>query len=216
MTEAQQATGSEDVVARQIREKLGGRPLVLVGLMGSGKSSVGKRLAARLGLDFIDSDHEIEKAANLSITEIFTNYGEPYFRSGERRVIARLLGEGPRVLATGGGAFMDPETRASVKMSAVSLWLNADLPILMSRVRRRPTRPLLQNDDPEGVMKSLMEERYPVYAMADLEVLSRDVPHEIVVQEIIKTLCRYLEINAGTIPPQKSRQRRRKSNSNSK
>lgn len=216
MTDVQQATGSDDSVARQIREKLGGRPLVLVGLMGSGKSSVGKRLAARLGLDFIDSDHEIEQAANLSITEIFANFGEPYFRSGERRVIARLLGEGSQVLATGGGAFMDPETRTAVKSSAVSLWLNADLRILMSRVRRRPTRPLLQNDDPEGVMKNLMDERYPVYALADLEVRSRDVPHEVVVQEIIKTLCNYLEINEDINPPQKSRPRRRKNNSNSK
>lgn len=195
MTALQRARNDGDIVARQIRAKLGKRPLVLVGLMGSGKSSVGKRLATRIGLKFVDSDHEIEKAANLSIKEIFSNYGEPYFRSGERRVIARLLRGGSKVLATGGGAFMNPKTRAAVKKSSVSLWLNAELPILMSRVRRRPTRPLLQNEDPEGVMKGLIEERYPIYATADLQVLSRDVPHEIVVQDILDALCVHLKID---------------------
>lgn len=171
-----------------LRAALGTRSLVLVGLMGCGKSSVGRRLAAKLGLQFVDADEEIEKAHRKSINEIFADHGEAYFRDGERRVIARLLGSGPQVLATGGGAFINPETRAKIKESGLSIWLKAELPVLMRRVLKRDTRPLLKDADPEAVMRELMEARYPVYAEADVTVVSRDVPHEIIVNEILEAL----------------------------
>ncbi len=175
-------------ICEEVRAGLGQRSLVLVGLMGCGKSSVGRRLAARLDLPFTDADEAIEKAHRKSINEIFADYGEAYFRDGERRVIARLLGAGPQVLATGGGAFINPETRAAIKASAVSVWLKAELPILMRRVAKRDTRPLLKNSDPESVMRSLMDVRYPIYAEADVTVESRDVPHEVIVSEILAAL----------------------------
>lgn len=176
-----------------VRRGLGTRSLVLVGLMGAGKSTVGRRLAQKLGLPFRDADHEIEAAAGLTIPEIFAIHGEAHFRDGERRVIARLLQEGPMVLATGGGAYMNEETRGQIAQHGISVWLRADLDVLMRRVRKRASRPLLQTSDPEGTMRQLMAERHPVYALADLTVDSHEVPHDRVVIDIIDTLDRWLE-----------------------
>jgi shikimate kinase len=167
---------------------LGGRSIVLVGMMGSGKSSIGRRLAVRLGTTFVDADSEIEEAAGMTIAEIFDKHGEPYFRAGEARVIARLLDHGPQVLATGGGAFMNRDTRAVVRDKGVSIWLKAELEVLMKRIKRRGERPLLRTDDPAATLTALIEQRYPIYAEADLTVLSRDVPHEAIVDEIIAAL----------------------------
>jgi len=188
--------------ARRLTAALGGRAVVLVGIMGCGKSSVGRRLAQALDLPFVDADTEIEAAANLTIAEIFAQHGEPYFRAGEQRVIARLLKQGAQVLATGGGAYMNAETRAEIARTAVSVWLKADLDIVMSRVRRKPTRPLLNDPDPEGVMRRLMAERYPVYAEADVTVPSRDVPHDTVVLDIVAALETHLGCAAPEAPPQ--------------
>src|SRR5579863_3178271 len=178
--------------AAAIVAALGQRALVLVGLMGSGKSAIGRRLAQILGLEFVDSDTEVERAADMPIPEIFARYGEPYFRDGERRVMARLLTGGPRVIATGGGAFMSQETRERIRENGISVWLKADLDVLWRRVRKRNHRPLLQNDDPEGVLKRLMDERYPVYAQADLAIVSQDGPHDSVVEDLLVTLHKYL------------------------
>lgn len=175
--------------AGDVKAALNGRSIVLVGLMGAGKTTVGKRLASTLKLPFTDADTEIEKAAGKSIEEIFADHGETYFRDGERRVITRLLRNGPQVLATGGGAFMNASTRARIRQNGVSVWLRADLPLLMKRVLRRSHRPLLKRSDPRKVMEQLMEERYPVYATADLTVDSRDVPHDVIVKEIIEALA---------------------------
>lgn len=164
------------------------RSIVLVGLMGAGKSTVGRRLASVLRLPFHDADQEIETAAGCSISDFFERYGEPAFRDGERKVIARLLA-GPRhVLATGGGAFMDPTTRVLIKEQGLSVWLRANIDLLMERVTKRPTRPLLKNDDPRGTMERLMAERYPVYAEADITVDSNGGPHDTVVQQILSQL----------------------------
>lgn len=174
-----------------VRQRLDGHPIVLVGLMGAGKTTVGRRLAEKLGLVFVDADHEIEIAAGLTIPEIFARHGETYFRDGERKVIARLLENGAQVLATGGGAYMNADTRNAIRSHGISIWLRADFDLLMRRVRRRSNRPLLQNDDPEGVMRKLIAERYPVYAEADITVDSRDVAHTSIVNTIIKTLARW-------------------------
>lgn len=182
--------------ARVLLDRLGDRHIVLVGLMGAGKTSVGKRLAQRLGLPFIDSDHAIEESANMSIPDIFKSLGEAEFRSGERRVIARLLGEKQQVIATGGGAYMDGETRLRIREKSVSLWLKAELPVLMKRVLRRQDRPLLANTDPEATMRDLMARRYPVYAEADITILSGDQPHESMVQAVIDAINRHLEQEA--------------------
>ncbi|WP_346892458.1 shikimate kinase [uncultured Roseibium sp.] len=173
--------------ARLVRA-LGKRSLVLVGIMGCGKSTVGRRLANRLGIPFVDADTEIEQAANMSVPEIFAAHGEPYFRKGEERVIARLLREGPQVLATGGGAYMSAATRDEIAENGISIWLKADFDTVMERVRKRSNRPLLQNPDPEGTMRELIAKRYPVYGMAELTVSSRDVPHEVVVDDIVEAL----------------------------
>lgn len=172
----------------EIRQSLGQNSLVLIGLMGAGKSAVGRRLAASLNLPFTDADSEIEAAAGQSIGEIFAEHGETYFRTGERKVIARLLENGPQVLATGGGAYMDPDTRAAVKERGISIWLKANLRVLMKRVGRRDKRPLLQVDNPETVMKKLMAERNPVYAQADITVESKEAPHDVMVGSIIDAL----------------------------
>ncbi len=172
---------------------LGTRVLVLIGMMGVGKSSIGRRIAARLNLRFVDADAEIEAAhAGLTIPEIFAKYGEPYFRDGEVRVIARLLEGGPSVLATGGGAFMREETRQRIRAKGVSMWLRADPEVILRRVKRRSDRPLLQTDDPAATIQRLVDERYPVYAQADVTVLSRDVPHERIVEECLQMLGAYL------------------------
>ncbi|MEP2706595.1 MAG: shikimate kinase [Roseibium sp.] len=173
-------------------DAMDGRSVVLVGIMGCGKSTVGKRLAQRLGLEFVDADSEIERAANMTVSEIFSEHGEPYFRSGEERVIARLLREGPQILATGGGAFMSEMTRDEINAQGLSIWLKVDFETVMARVRRRSTRPLLQNPDPEGTMRKLMAEREPVYSKATLTVTSKDVPHEAVVDQIVVTLAEHL------------------------
>jgi shikimate kinase len=171
-----------------VNAALGRRSVVLVGMMGAGKSSIGRRLAGRLGLSFVDADTEIEKAAGMSIAEIFEAHGEPYFRAGECRVIARLLESGPQVLATGGGAFMNPDTRAAIRAKGVSVWLRATLDVLNRRIKRRGDRPLLKGADPAETLRLLIEERYPVYAEADITVESRDVPHDTIVDEIVAGL----------------------------
>jgi shikimate kinase len=181
---------------KRVREALGSRTIVLVGLMGAGKSSIGRRLAHRLGLPFVDADTEIEKAADLTIPEIFEKHGEPYFRAGEVRVVARILESGPQVLATGGGAYMNPETRTRIRERGISLWLKAELDVLMKRVKRRGDRPLLKADDPQAVLKRLMDERYPVYAEADLTVVSREASHEEVVDDVLAALAEHLRQTA--------------------
>ena len=187
----------DPALAQALTRALGRRSIVLVGMMGAGKSSVGRRLAARLNIPFVDADAEIEGAAGMTIAEIFATYGEPYFRSGEQRVIARLLESGPKVLATGGGAFMNPETRAGIRQKGVSVWLKAEFEVLMRRVKRRATadRPMLQGD-PAQRIRHLMDERYPVYAEADVTVISREVSHEIIVNEIVSELARVLGVAA--------------------
>ncbi|MGL4397016.1 MAG: shikimate kinase [Hyphomicrobium sp.] len=175
-----------------LKSRLAGRSIVLVGLMGCGKSSIGKRLAAKMALPFVDTDDEIEKLAAKSISDIFADHGEEFFRDRERKVIARLLSNGPQILATGGGAFMHPETRAAVRQNGVSVWLKADLPILMRRVAKRDTRPLLKTANPEATMRKLMDARYPVYAEADIIVESRDEPHDVIICELIARLRAHL------------------------
>jgi shikimate kinase len=175
-------------IEKHVVAGLGRRSVVLVGLMGCGKSSVGRKLSQRLALPFVDADDEIERAANKTIPEIFSEHGEPYFRDGERRVIARLLRSGPQVLATGGGAFMNEITRHAVKGAGLSVWLRAELPLLMKRVAKRQNRPLLKSPDPEGAMRRFIEVRYPVYALADVVVDSRDVSHDVMADAVIRAI----------------------------
>lgn len=180
---------------------LGARSIVLVGMMGVGKSTIGRRMAARLRLPFVDADTEIETSAQMTIPEIFERHGEPYFRDGEARVIARLLDSGPVVLATGGGAFIREETRARIAAKAVSIWLRADHDVIMRRVRRRADRPLLQTADPEGTVMRLLTEREPVYSHADITIASRDVPHDRIVDECIEALRTHLCGDQAASPP---------------
>lgn len=166
------------------------RPIVLVGLMGVGKSTVGKRLAARLDLPFVDADHAIEEAAGLTVTEIFERFGEAHFRDGERRVIARLIEGEPKVIAAGGGAFMQPETRMLILDRATAIWLDADIEVLVERVRRRSgTRPLLKDRDERLVLRELAAVRNPVYALAPIHIRSQSAPHEDTVEAILKALA---------------------------
>lgn len=184
----------------QILAALNGRCIVLVGMMGVGKSTVGRRLAARLHIPFLDADHEIEAAhAGMTIAEIFSVHGEPYFRDGEARVIARLLDGGPNVIATGGGAFMREETRARIAAKGISIWLQADGDVILKRVKRRADRPLLQTADPAATIEKLIAERSPTYSLADMSLPSRDVPHEKVVEECLDALHAYL--SRGTDHP---------------
>lgn len=193
---ALQNAGTKAASERTIVPLLDGRSIVLVGMMGAGKSSIGRKLAARLGIPFVDADAEIEAAADMTIPEIFASKGEEYFRDGEKRVIARLLESGPQVLATGGGAFMNPDTRALVGVKGVSVWLKAEFDVLMRRIRRRADRPLLRTANPAETLRKLMSERYPTYEHADLIIQSRDVPHETIVGEILAALA--AKLGAGT------------------
>lgn len=178
--------------ASRLMSHLGKRSLVLVGLMGAGKSTIGKRVATMLELPFHDADYEIEQAARMTISELFEIYGEPAFRDLERRVILRLLKEGPMVLATGGGAYMNEETRRAIADNSISIWLHAELNILMERVSHRQNRPLLKKPDPRAFMEQLMAERYPVYALADLTVSSRKTRRDVVARDVVRTVERYL------------------------
>jgi shikimate kinase len=179
----------ESAQTAQILRALGARSVVLVGMMGAGKSSIGRRLAARLGLPFVDADAEIETAAGMTIAEIFAGHGEPYFRAGEARVIARLLDHGPQVLATGGGAVMDQRTRDLIHIKGISVWLKADLDVLVKRTKRRGERPLADK------IKDLLPLREPVYALSDITVQSRDEPHETIVDDIVAALPKHLALD---------------------
>ena len=181
---------AENGLASAIVSALGRRSIVLVGMMGAGKSSVGRRLAARLGIRFVDADAEIESAAGMTIAEIFAKHGEPDFRAGEKRVIARLLDNGPQVLATGGGSIMDQNTRDLIHIKGISVWLKADLDVLMKRTKRRSDRPLAEK------INELLPLREPVYAQSDIVVRSRDEPHDTIVDEIIANLQKPLGIAA--------------------
>ena len=178
--------------AEEIKALLNQRPVVLVGLMGAGKSTIGKKMASMLELPFFDLDTEIENVSRMSVTELFASYGEPEFRDLERRVMQRLLEGGSMILATGGGAYMNEQTRENIASAGISVWLNAELDVLMERVLRRHDRPLLKNDDPRAVMQKLMTERYPVYATADLSIMSRDEKREVIAQEVITLLLNHL------------------------
>lgn len=178
--------------SEELKAYLGKRPVVLVGLMGAGKSTIGKKMAALLDLPFFDLDSEIETISRMSVTELFASYGEPEFRDLERRVMQRLLEGGPMILATGGGAFMNEQTRQNIAETGISVWLNAELDVLMERVLRRQDRPLLKNSDPRAVMQKLMLERYPVYATADISIMSRDEKREVIAQEVITLLLNHL------------------------
>lgn len=175
-----------------VRERLGDRTIVFVGLMGAGKTAIGRKVAQVLGLSFVDSDHEIETVSRMSIPELFERYGEPEFRALEQRVIERLLREGPRVVSTGGGAFMNEQTRAGVAAHGISVWLKADLDLLMERVAKKQNRPLLKNPDPRAVMQRLIGERYPVYGLADVTVETRDARREIIAGETLVAIARHL------------------------
>jgi len=194
MTEiALQNNAHAAAAAAAILAHLGRRSIVLIGMMGAGKSSVGRRLAARLNIPFVDADAEIEKAAGMSIADIFARHGEADFRSGEARVIARLLDGGPQVLATGGGAFVNADTRNAIRAKGVSVWLSADVEVLMRRTsKRRNERPLLQTADPAETLRRLLAEREPIYAQADLTIQSRDAPHEVIVADIMTALAAFL------------------------
>jgi shikimate kinase len=183
-TQKAEENGPEMAVSRAIVRVLGHRSVVLVGMMGAGKSSIGRRLSARLGIPFVDADTEIESAAGMTIPEIFAKHGEPYFRAGEARVIARLLDGEPKVLATGGGAVMDAHTRELIAEKGVSIWLNADIDVLIKRTKRRSDRPLVDK------IKELLPVREPFYAESDITIHSRDEPHETIVDEIVNALAK--------------------------
>ena len=192
---------THDSLPPAIVSRLGTRSIVLIGMMGVGKSSIGRRLGARLAIPFVDADAEIEKAAGMSIADIFERHGQAAFRSGEARVIARLLNGGPQVLATGGGAVMNPATRALIQQRGVSIWLSAEFELLLRRIsKRKAERPMLRTANPAATLRELLAEREPIYAQADLTVESRDVPHDAVVAEIIERLADFL----GVVPPERS------------
>jgi shikimate kinase len=188
---------TRDIHKDELNALLAGRPIVLVGMMGAGKTTVGRRLAAKLGRHFVDSDEEVEKAAGMTIEDIFKAHGEADFRAGEVRVIARLLKDPDLVLGTGGGAFVNTETRALVKSSAVSVWIKADFELLFSRVQRRSNRPLLKTPNPRQTLQDLIDKRYPIYAEADVTVVSRDVPQDQVATEVIEALLTHLGDHSG-------------------
>src|SRR5712691_4523952 len=205
MPETASPAGTSASQDAEISAALGTRSIVLVGMMGAGKSTIGRRLSARLRLPFLDADMEIEAAAGMSIPDIFEAHGEPHFRDGEARVIARLLDSGPAVIATGGGAFLREETRSRIGSKAVSIWLKADADIIMKRVKRRADRPLLRTADPAATVGRLIEEREPVYRHADLTIWSRDVPHDKIVDECIDAIYGWLcGAGAASAPKQTS------------
>ncbi len=191
-----------EAVAR-IRAALGSRTLVFVGMMGAGKTTLGRRVAQRIDIPFADVDQEIEKAADgMTVSEIFAKYGEEHFRDVERRVIARLLAGGPQILATGGGAFMNTETRAAIGRAGISVWIEADPGMLYQRLKHKTNRPLLAGPDPEGTLRRLVAERYPVYALADVTVASRDLPKDVMTEEILLALDAHfakLAVAAGEV-----------------
>jgi shikimate kinase len=184
-----------------LQQLIGDRPIVLIGMMGAGKTTVGRRLAARLGRHFVDSDEEVEKAAGMSIEDIFAAHGEADFRAGEVKVIARLLKESGIVLGTGGGAFMNAETRALIKQSAVSVWIKADFELLFQRVSRRSNRPLLKTANPRETLQKLIDARYPTYAEADITITSRDVPQDQVASEVIDAIVAHFGAPGGESEP---------------
>jgi shikimate kinase len=181
----------------QLTALLSGRPVVLVGMMGAGKTTVGRRLASRLERHFIDSDEEIEKAAGMSIEDMFASHGESEFRAGEARVIARILRDRDIVLATGGGAFVNPETRALIKSLALSVYITAEFELLFQRVSRRANRPLLRTANPRETLRDLIDARSPIYAEADVTIASRDVPQDAVASDVIDALIAILTQRAG-------------------
>jgi len=186
------ASASRETHKEELNALLAGRPIVLVGMMGAGKTTVGRRLATRLGRHFVDSDEEVEKAAGMTIEEIFSKHGEADFRTGEARVIARLLKDRDLVLGTGGGAFMNAETRALIKSCSVSVWISADFELLFQRVQRRSNRPLLKTANPRETLQTLIDKRYPTYAEADVTVVSKDVPQDQVAEEVIDAMLAHL------------------------
>ncbi|WP_176086294.1 shikimate kinase [Martelella sp. HB161492] len=183
-----QETGPLNLRQKALRG-LDGRNLILVGLMGAGKSAIGKMVADALAIPYIDTDAEIEKAARMSISELFEKYGEPEFRALETRVIERILTEGPAIVSTGGGAFINPVNREMIASAGLSMWLKADLETLWDRVRRRSTRPLLKTENPKETLRALMESRYPVYGLAEITVMSRNVRKETVMRDVLKALA---------------------------
>ena len=178
--------------------RLGSRSVVFVGLMGAGKTAIGRRVATMLGLHFTDSDHEIESVSRMTIPDLFERYGEAEFRSLEQRVIVRVLESGPQILATGGGAFMNAQTRDAIAAHGLSVWLKADVDILLDRVSKKQDRPLLKNADPRAVLEKLMAERYPVYAQADVTVPTRDERKDVIASEVIEAIGRHLDNHAPT------------------
>ncbi|MEO9336573.1 shikimate kinase [Mesorhizobium sp. SB112] len=189
----------EKSVAR-VQEQLGRNSVVFVGLMGAGKTAIGRKVATALGIPFIDSDDEIEKVSRMTIPELFERYGEPEFRTLEQRVILRLLENGPQVLSTGGGAFMNEQTRKGIAAHGTTVWLKADLDVLMERVLKKPNRPLLKHPDPRSVMERLMGERYPIYGLADITVATRDERKEVIADEVVLALANYFDPDRETVP----------------
>ena len=192
---------SQDQGHPELLGRLGERSIVFVGLMGAGKTAIGRKVASSLGIPFIDSDHEIESVSRMTIPELFERYGEAEFRALEQRVILRLLEGGPRVLSTGGGAFMNEQTREAIAQHGVSVWLKADLDLLMERVSKKQNRPLLKTADPRATLRQLMEQRYPVYAAATLTVPTRDERKEVITAEVIEALARHLGVAAEGVQP---------------
>ncbi len=190
---AQANTKKTKLDASQLLFQLKSKPIVLIGMMGAGKTSLGRRLALKLGRKFIDSDVEIEQAAGMNISDFFKTHGENDFRKGEAKVIARILSKENTIIGTGGGAFMNDKTRALLKSKALTIWIDADFEVLFERISRRPTRPLMQTDNPRQTLKNLIEQRYPTYEKADIKITSADVPHEVVIEQILTALKNHLD-----------------------
>ncbi|MGE0500808.1 MAG: shikimate kinase [Rhizobiaceae bacterium] len=189
---------SDEIDGAGVLDRLGDRNIVFVGLMGAGKTAIGRKVASLLGLPFVDSDHEIETASRMTIPDLFERYGENEFRALEQRVIVRILENGPQVLSTGGGAYMNGQTRRMIAERGIAVWLKADLDVLMDRVAKKKNRPLLKNPDPRAVMRRLIDERYPVYAEADVTVLTRAEKKEVIASEVVEAIARRLEVGTGS------------------